>query len=200
MLNLVLNRVNISGNGLEKVKEFFRSENGELEFSLNRIVPEPRELVENPLANFFSFRDPNDMNEYGYMELDSINEQLPKEERLTVSEAKAMYQEYTEKYGTASWYNWRCKNWGCKWDVRDCTIEETVHYMAIDFQTPWASPREALLKLSKMFPQTSIIVEYADEDLGYNCGEYELLGGAEASFQEWDHDTAREFWNWDDEE
>lgn len=200
MSNWVLNRVNISGNGLEKVKEFFRSENGELEFSLNKIVPIPTELEENHLANFFTFRDPNDMDEYAYIELNSINEQLPRKERLTVMDAKVMYQEYTEKYGTASWYDWRCKHWGCKWDVRDCTIEETDHYMAIEFQTPWASPREALLKLSNLFPQTSIIVEYADEDLGYNRGEYELLGGAEVAFQEWDHDTAMEFWNLDDEE
>ena len=33
------------------------------------------------------------------------------------------------------------------------------------------------LKLSDMFPETTFTVRYADEDIGYNVGELELLGG-----------------------
>ena len=64
-----------------------------------------------------------------------------------------------------------------------------------------------LIALSKKFPDVLIEVDYADEDLGYNCGSFELKNGEFESVLEDDdmgYDKAFEFacelWGYDPEE
>lgn len=92
------------------------------------------------------------------------------------------------QYGAPTWYEWCTENWGTKWNACDCAwdVPSTVSEMTepdaeasceIRFQTAWSTPTPVMLRLSEMFPDVKIRVEYADEDLGANCGKYELLGG-----------------------
>lgn len=83
------------------------------------------------------------------------------------------------KYGYRGWYEWRLDNWGCKWEPWDVKIEHTCNKkIRIDFTTASSTPAEALTALSKLFPTVLFDVQYADEDIGYNCGWAKYLNGA----------------------
>lgn len=82
-----------------------------------------------------------------------------------------------------NWYDWRCENWGTKWNAcNEPTLETTDNVdgdmiAVIRFETAWATPSKLIEKLSAMFPTVNISVKYADEDAGYNCGVYGLRAG-----------------------
>lgn len=81
-------------------------------------------------------------------------------------------------YGYSSWYYWRIANWGVKWDVFDVSIRRTNDTeITVNFKTPWNTPTCAIVELSRKFPYANICVEYADEDIGSNCGWYALCKG-----------------------
>lgn len=77
-------------------------------------------------------------------------------------------------YGAGDWYEWRLQNWGTKWN---CYEVMEISDARIEFQTPWSSPEEIIKYLSKKFPVTQFHIEYADEDLGHNCGKYTYKDG-----------------------
>lgn len=49
--------------------------------------------------------------------------------------------------------------------------------ITVNFKTPWNTPTCAIVELSRKFPHANIRVEYADEDIGSNCGWYALCKG-----------------------
>lgn len=58
--------------------------------------------------------------------------------------------------------------------------EEGTDYSDCDeltFQTAWSAPHPILRKLSEMFPEIVFKHQWADEDIGMNCGERCYLGG-----------------------
>lgn len=82
------------------------------------------------------------------------------------------------KYGAPTWYEWSTRNWGTKWNA--CGYEEGVDYSGcadFGFQTAWSAPHPVLQKLSEMYPDITIEHQWADEDIGTNCGKREYLGG-----------------------
>lgn len=111
--------------------------------------------------------------------------------------------ENLKQYGCKDWYDWSRYNWGTKWDAYDFSMiskgEQRVEFV---FQTAWNTPLEAMIAMSKKFPTLEIRVEYADEDLGYNCGFYTLQGGAiEEDWEcEGDFEFACAIWELDAEE
>lgn len=49
--------------------------------------------------------------------------------------------------------------------------------LRIDFTTANSTPTQALMALSKLFPTVLFDNQYADEDIGYNCGWAKYLNG-----------------------
>ena len=83
-----------------------------------------------------------------------------------LADLKATIKEQREKYGAVGWYDWDCLYWGTKWDVSNwCLGSDTM-----DFKTAWSHPMEFFIAVSKQYPEAVFAVEYADEDLGSNCG------------------------------
>ena len=83
-----------------------------------------------------------------------------------------------QKYGAPTWYEWSITNWGTKWNAYG--YEEGTDYSACDeltFQTAWSAPHPILRKLSEIFPEIVFKHQWADEDIGMNCGERCYLGG-----------------------
>ena len=83
-----------------------------------------------------------------------------------------------QKSGAPTWYEWSITNWGTKWNAYG--YEEGTDYSACDeltFQTAWSAPHPILRKLSEMFPEIVFKHQWADEDIGMNCGERCYLGG-----------------------
>ena len=81
-----------------------------------------------------------------------------------------------EKYGAMTWYDWRTnpKNWNTKWNAYDCSYQGDG---VLRFQTAWTAPHPVIRKLSETYPDVAISHEWADEDIGYNCGRMRYLGG-----------------------
>lgn len=85
-------------------------------------------------------------------------------------------EKFKEKYGAEDWYNWRCKNWGCKWDAGESGFYEQDGYSMVSFTTPWSPPEGFIESLSKMFPKVEFEMQFAEEGCGY-VGELSAIGG-----------------------
>lgn len=70
--------------------------------------------------------------------------------------------------------DWARGNWGTKWNAYD-TERET--HNSLRFDTAWNHPFPVIEALSRKFPDATIYVQYADEDLGSNLGEYTIRNG-----------------------
>jgi len=99
-------------------------------------------------------------------------------------------------YGYDTWYDWSIKNWGTKWNSRNTYVGDDY----VEFETAWSCPVEVLMALSEKFSDVKIIVEYADEDIGSNCGGFILLNGKIHNHFEGDDDFALNLWNYDKDE
>lgn len=83
-------------------------------------------------------------------------------------------------YGAPTWYEWRNEHWGTKWNSYGYGYEASIasdgkRYLS--FETAWSAPCPILRKLSEMYPDVAIIHEWADEDIGHNCGRVKYLAG-----------------------
>ncbi len=81
-------------------------------------------------------------------------------------------------YGAPTWYDWAIGKWNTKWNAYG--YDGYTDYSACDeitFQTAWSAPHPILKKLSEMYPDISLKHQWADEDIGMNCGERTYLGG-----------------------
>lgn len=88
--------------------------------------------------------------------------------------------------------SWSYANWGTKWNGYDFNqVEPTI----IRFSTAWQCPMPVLVELSKKFPDDEISVEYADEDIGSNCGYFTLKDGV---ITEGTNDECDSEHNWED--
>ena len=76
-------------------------------------------------------------------------------------------------YGKNNWYDWSIENWGTKWNAYSFSRDGNT----IGFQTAWSAPHPILAELTGMFPGVYITHEWADEDIGQNCGAREYLNG-----------------------
>jgi len=63
--------------------------------------------------------------------------------------------------------------WGTKWNAYD----QTVGAEHIQFNTAWSHPAPVIETLSILHPNEDIHVQYADEDAGYNLGDYVIRNG-----------------------
>lgn len=68
-----------------------------------------------------------------------------------------------------NWYNWSVSNWGTKWNACETTL---LSRNTVRFETAWSHPFPVMDKLCQMFPDATISIRFADEDMGSNLGEY----------------------------
>lgn len=78
-----------------------------------------------------------------------------------------------KRYKARDWYDWSCANWGTKWNACDTVVDFNV----IEFETAWSTPLPVFVELSKRLKDISIIIHYADEDIGSNCGSLVIVNG-----------------------
>ena len=84
----------------------------------------------------------------------------------------SIYVENYKKYNATSWYDWRCNNWGVKWNASDSDVtdaDDENYY--ISFSTPWGPPDGWIKELAKNGIPFSVIWE---EESGYR-GKYECM-------------------------
>lgn len=174
-----MNLVNVSTSSsieLRDIEEFVRGvdqndPSKEVPFSFQQIMPCPTELLPRHDTNGRQMSD------------DMTNDEKQRLIRL---------------YGHDGWYDWRIANWGTKWDCYEHEHEKGSNTW--EFQTAWNSPESILKYLSGKFPTTIFTVRYADEDLGSNCGIYEIKDGKITSQIHGDFCLACEVWGYDYQE
>ena len=71
--------------------------------------------------------------------------------------------------------------WGTKWNACDQSFDGPDE---ANFETAWSFPEPVFLKLSQLFPEATIELAYADEDIGSNCGKVIFKGGEAISRDE----------------
>jgi hypothetical protein len=92
---------------------------------------------------------------------------MPKELELTTSPSPERNQTLIEKYGSDNWYDWRCNNWGTKWDVSEIIIEDKDEdFLWLSFNTPWCPPIKFYEKFTKDYPAVDVHANYYEQGLG----------------------------------
>lgn len=106
-----------------------------------------------------------------------------------------------QKYGTPTWYKWRTRNWGTKWNAYGYKGGVQFDGKTLQFLTAWAPPTPIMEKLAAMYPDLDFVHQWADEDIGYNCGEVEYHNGTpDGEFYPTGQeavDYANSLWNFD---
>lgn len=69
-------------------------------------------------------------------------------------------------YGHTTWYGWCCENWGTKWNAYERGCDGDTIY----FETAWSAPHPVIEELARLSDTIKIEHEWADEDIGSNCG------------------------------
>jgi hypothetical protein len=175
MPNWVRNNVTFSGNEevIERMMNEIKGEREEQYIDFNKIAPIPSELVGTQSPTRIISQE-----EYDKQEERIAKDELTEGERnwgVSRGITQEMANDFKQRFGHTDWYGWQVSNWGTKWNATD-SIEFGD---GIEFNTAWSTPFELLLKLSEKYPEVTINVRYADEDFGYNVGEYTLLNGEE---------------------
>lgn len=80
------------------------------------------------------------------------------------------------KYGAPTWYDWRIGNWGTKWNAYGFD-DQPSRNGTLRFDTAWSAPHPVIAKLAELYPDIEIEHEWADEDIGFNCGRYAYRDG-----------------------
>ena len=175
MPNWITNNVTIiaSEKVLAKIKDKVKSDVREFDF--NNILPIPKELVGTRAPLKIITQEEYDIQEE-YIAKGEFTES-EKSFGLSRGLTQELAKKYKKKFGYTDWYDWQVNNWGTKWNPSEVYWGETNDF--VSFNTAWSTPFPILLKLSKKFPKAKFIIEYADEDFGYNVGTYTLIGGIE---------------------
>lgn len=176
MPNYIKNILSFDGDQ-DQVSRLFsaiKGENGLMDF--NKLIPMPPELeIEAGSRTDAGFKE--------YMVFMAVTGLHPEKETTYLAShpeidreewelGKQAYQNI-QKYGCPTWYEWRVQNWGTKWNASSAEIAEG----RLSFLTAWNAPKPVMEKLSGMFPTVSIHHAWADEDIGYNCGECTYQNG-----------------------
>ena len=192
---------------IEKIKETVKGNNSI--FSFQRIKHMPQEMMvehmgsgdtDGQLLIYITEKFTKTLDELNPDDKELLNRNLflynsldekykNRKEIFTKTDAKRQEEDYKfgeqkykniKKYGAADWYPWSINNWGTKWDCNNARlITENENELIYEFETAWSVAAEALAALSEQFPKVTISVLYADEDIGSNCGMFQIKDSCE---------------------
>ncbi len=194
MPNHVTNRITIKGTDeqVQKVKEAVKSDEcglGSIDFG--KIIPMPKELniesgtrTDRGLAAYKRFVE---IYTAGKQDVDPLHIQSEAEKAYLKSKTDVQPQDWALgrtafqnvlKYGVPTWYEWCIKNWDTKWNAYGYQEGESCdNGNVLKFMTAWSRPGSVMDKLAAMFPEVDFTHEWADEDIGHNCGRAEYSQG-----------------------
>lgn len=167
-------------------------------FDFNKIKPMAKSLQNIKCDGYVAYLD----NEF--MQSTTIKEFTDKIKSAKTKDIENLCKALLNlnKYGFTSWYDWSIENWGTKWNAYEC---KSIRPNLIEFQTAWAYPEPVIRSLSNQFPGVKFHVEYADEDIGSNCGIVSFISGSKTDETPFKQSTpearkfARKLHNYDEE-
>lgn len=197
MPNHVVNHISLQGDP-EKIRSMLETiksdEHGIGSVDFNKIIPMSKSLdieagsrTDRGLKVYRDFIDVYTLA--GTMNMDKLrnipveSEEIFLRQRTDIRRdewelGKAAWRNIRD-FGAPTWYDWCISNWGTKWNAYGYS-EDTIDYHDGDtlcFQTAWSAPHPILEKLTQMFPDIMLEHEWADEDIGQNCGRYSYQNG-----------------------
>jgi hypothetical protein len=94
-----------------------------------------------------------------------------------------------EKYGAPTWYEWRCRHWGTKWNACYAEVSDNGDgSLHVNFESAWHFPFPIFRKLVAEFP--TLVIEGSAEEP--NMEIYITFEGRNGEFTWQDDDEARE--------
>ena len=170
MPNWVYTKVHFTGEEkeIERLKSFVKSD--ENDFDFDNIIPMPPELnLESGSSQGFAKECSFYRRVHGMKTTDNYENGPEWRKSKSFDEWADLGDQYLsnkEKYGHETWYDWCCDKWGTKWNSCDASWEGNDVY----FNTAWNVCEPVFKRLAELFPKVDFEVEFADEDLGRNCG------------------------------
>lgn len=211
MPNYIKNKMALHGS-IDKINELLEYiKNGEDLIDFNKIKTRPESLniessstVDNGLAilKYQNGGDDSELKERlnyhwvinaGIKTTDELVRYLMDKNLADIKTAQVAISNI-ENYGHKDWYSWSVDNWGTKWNAGDSHLDDNNNLV---FETAWSMPFPIFLKISELFPDVSITVEYADEDIGSNCGRVTIQNSIVIEDIEYDGIKACEIWGYD---
>ena len=128
----------------------------------------------------------------------SFNGTYPMHEDLNITSGTQTQDEKEQaiinkaKYGYENWYDWRCDEWGTKWDACEPNIQHNnIDYFAVSFETAWAPPIAWIQNIMKDYPGLQFTLEYDEPGM---CFGGRLFAQHEKVFEDnhWELDPASE--------
>lgn len=139
------------------------SDDGEQVFDFDKLIPMPPELsIRSGIESNIAVLKEESKALPSYMQDRGDPELIEK------------CRENIRLHGHPTWYEWHIENWGTKWGAYQ---QKEVEPNILSFQTAWSCPVKILEALAAKFPEVEFVVEYADEDIGSNCGTLTFRGG-----------------------
>ena len=196
MPNWVTNYIQMEGDAkqIEKIKEEIKMDWGGLgTIDFNKLIPMSKDLeitagsttnrglkAYKLFAELYQLGAKRTKEELLNIPQEREDAFLKHKPEITKEEWEVGKQAYHNilNYGYPTWYEWSLAKWGTKWNASGYT--EGIDYNQSDkiwFQTAWSAPVPILEKLSERYPTIRFTHEWADEDLGVNCGRGEYYGG-----------------------
>ena len=194
MPNWVQNNIKFSGDEAEIKKMLEEIKDDEIGFGsidFNKIIPMPESLVIESgsrtnkgieMVRQYLENVPEELKgkEGTYEEfvedMRNHSAEISDEEEKKIWDLGVTAVDNLYRYDAPTWYEWCCENWGTKWNACSCN-ETDENVKSISFQTAWSAPIPIIQKLSEMYPNIELTLEFADEDLGHNCGEIKFKNG-----------------------
>lgn len=81
------------------------------------------------------------------------------------------------EHGAATWYDWCVQNWGTKWNNAPDEPMVDEKDGLICFLTAWSAPTPIIEELSRQYPDLTLSISWADEDIGQNVGQIVYRNG-----------------------
>lgn len=108
-------------------------------------------------------------------------------------------------YDGGGWYNWRCNNWGVKWNANMNYIDKNIGTdeigeMTISFDTPWGIPNVWFEKLCEKYPTLDMELAYHETGMGFRGFTTNVNGVAQDSCWDMTKEDYIELGYEDDEE
>lgn len=72
-------------------------------------------------------------------------------------------------FSADGWYEWRTRNWGCKWDIKSpfFDLDEESLFISMSFDTPWSPPLLGVTAISQLYPSADFKIGYYEMGMGY---------------------------------
>jgi len=106
------------------------------------------------LVELASGKKTKEWNDFDFNKIHKMPKALEDTVSPTRDEDKVKAKRRLKKYGAENWYDWKCKNWGTKWNSVDTEIiEDEKDGLTYTFNTAWDCPREVVDKLQEILDE-----------------------------------------------